>query len=349
MKLLLVICFALATASAQMEVAAALNDRGLEASDARRFDDARKLFTEAIAQYQALGSRYDAHAAIVRMNLAQVYGGEGKRAECAALLEESLAVFRRTLGLDNLNALTTANVLASMYMMLGEPERAIGLLEEVLPIERKLYPSDVQLARTLGGLASLHMRQGRVDKGMAFAEESLAVSTKTQEGDDSLEAALAYANLGEGHRVSGRPERALPLFRKARTIYSRRLGPEHPRVASVLMQEGVLFLADGKLGLAEQSLTQALGILDKSCPLCTFERVAAENDLALLRIRQKKYDAADRLLSDVLAMQEKSHALPGQEIAVTLQSLAVVRQKERRYEDAERLQRRALVLTGSYR
>ena len=183
---------------------------------------------------------------------------------------------------------------------------------------------------------------------MAYAEEALAASTKT-EGEDSLEAALAYANLGEGHRVSGRPERALPLFRKARAIYSRRLGQEHPRVASVLMQEGVLFLADGKLGLAEQSLTEALRILDKSCPLCIFERIAAENDLALLRIRQGKYDAADQLLSEVLAMQEKSHALPGQEIAVTLRSLAVVRQKERRYEDAERLKQRASLLARSYR
>ena len=34
---------------------------------------------------------------------------------------------------------------------------------------------------------------------------------------------------------------------------------------------------------------------------------------------------------------------------VTLKSLAVVRQKERRYEDAERLNRRASLLTGSYR
>jgi len=348
MKLLLIMLCALATASAQLNVASDLNDQGLQAAEAGRFDDARKLFVEAIDKYQTLGPEYDAHIAIVKMNLAQLYGGEGKRAECASLLEESLAVFRRTVGFENLNTVTTANVLASMYMMLGDSARAVDLLDEVLPIERKLYPNDVQLARTLGGLASLHMRQGHVEKAMRFAEEALQASTKT-EGEDSLEAALAYANLGEGHRVSGRPERALPLFRKARAIYSSRLGPEHPRVASVLMQEGVLFLADGKLGLAEQSLTQALAIVDKSCPLCAFERIAAENDLALLRIRQGKYDAADQLLSDVLAMQDKSHALPGQEIAVTLQSLAVVRQKERRYEDAERLKQRASLLTGSYR
>src|SRR2546423_8822081 len=113
MKFLLFILCALATASAQLNVASDLNDRGLQASEAGRFDDARKLFMDAIGKYQALGPEYDAHVAIVKMNLAQLYGGEGKRAECAALLEESLAVFRRTVGFENLNTLTTANVLAS--------------------------------------------------------------------------------------------------------------------------------------------------------------------------------------------------------------------------------------------
>src|SRR4051812_37441420 len=129
MKFLLLSLCVLSTASAQLNVASGLNDRGLEAAVAGRFDDARKLFAEAMDKYQALGPEYDAHAAIVKMNLAQLYGGEGKRAECAAMLEESLAVFRRTVGFENLNTLTTTNVLASMYMMLGESGRAIDLLD----------------------------------------------------------------------------------------------------------------------------------------------------------------------------------------------------------------------------
>jgi tetratricopeptide (TPR) repeat protein len=348
MKLLVVLWCALASMSAQVKVALELNDRGLAASEARKYDDAKKLFGEAIEKFQALGVRYEPHIAIVKMNLAQVFGAEGRRTECAAMLEESLALFRKTLGNDNLNTLTAANILGGIYMMLGEQDRAAALWDEALPVERKLYPNDVQLARTLAGLASLYMRQGHVEQAMPLAEEALAVSIKT-EGEDSLDAALAYANLGEGHRVLGHSARALPLFRKARALYGRLLGPDHVRVSSVLTQEGLLLMGEGKLGLADQSLTEALEIVEKSCPLCVFERVAAENNLALLRIRQGKVDEADRLLTEVLAMQEQFHSLPGQEIAVTLQSLAVVRQKERRFEDAERLKRRASVLVGSFR
>jgi tetratricopeptide (TPR) repeat protein len=348
MKFLLVILFALATLSAQSELASQLNDRGLEASEKRQFDQARKLFNEAIDKYKALGPAYDAHVAIATMNLAQVYGAEGKRTECAAALETSLATFRRTLGIENLNTLTALNILGGMHMMLGNQARATELFQEALPIERKLYPNDVQLARTLGGLASVYMRSNRAAEAMPLAEEALALTLRT-EGDESLDAALSYANLAEGHRVTGRPDRALPLFRKSRVLYERLLGPDHPRVSSVMTQEGLLQMADGKLALADRTLTQSLDIVEKSCPSCVFERVAAENNLALLRIRQGKYDEADRLLTEVLAMQEKSDMLPTPEIAVTLQSLAVVRQKERRYEDAERLNRRAAVLIGSYR
>ena len=39
------------------------------------------------------GPEYAAHVAIVKMNLAQVYGAEGRRLECAAMLEESLRDF----------------------------------------------------------------------------------------------------------------------------------------------------------------------------------------------------------------------------------------------------------------
>jgi len=349
MKFLLVVLVALSSASAtQSKVASDLNEQGLAASEKLQFAEAKKLYGESIAMYQELGPSYKAHIGVVKMNLAQVYGAEGNRGDCAKLLEESVALLRGSLGIENVNSLTAANILGGMYMMLGENARASELFNELLPIERKLYPNDVQLARTLAGLASLQMRGGHADGGMPIAEEALAVTLRA-EGDDTLDAALSYANLAEGHRLLGRPARALPLFRKSRAIYERLLGPEHARVSSVMTQEGLMEMAEGKLGTAEQTLTRALEIVEKSCPRCTYERVAAENNLAVLRIRQGKYDEADRLLSDVLSLQDKPSALPAQEIAVTLQSLAVVRQKERRYEDAERLKRRADVLVGSYR
>ena len=49
-----------------------------------------------------------------------------------------------------------------------------------------------------------------------------------------------------------RPDRALPLYRKARFIYEQGLGPSDPRVSAILSQEGLILMAEGKLALAEQ-------------------------------------------------------------------------------------------------
>jgi tetratricopeptide (TPR) repeat protein len=325
-----------------------LNDRALKAADTRQFETAEKLFNESIALWRAQGAEYDLHAAFVQNNLAQMYCAMGDRKRCSATLEQALPVFRRALGVKDQRTLTVMNLLGAVSMMLGDHTRATALFQEALPIERALYPNSAELGRSLSGLASLAMEENRAAEGAPIAEEALAVAIKA-EGDESLDAALAYANMAEAHRVLGRLDRAEPLFRKARAIYEKQLGPEHQRVSSVLTQEGLIALQQNKLATAEQAFTRALAIVTKTCPDCVYERVAAENDMALLRIRQGDLAAADELLADVLKRQEQSGSVPPAEIAVTLNSLATVAQRQKRYEDAERLKRRAAIMTASYR
>jgi len=344
-----VVLFAMALVSGSAQPAPnALNEQALQLSAARQFDAAEKLFRESISGWHAMGAAYDLHASIVEVNLAQMYAARGERQRCATTMEEALAVHRRTLGVKDLRTLTVINLLAGNYLMLGNHDRASQLFEEALPVERRLYPQDVQMARTLSGLASLALQEDRVQDGAPLAEEALTLSIQSS-GEESIDTALAYANLAEAYRVQGKPERAAPLFRKSRAAYEKRLGPDHPRVASVLTQEALMAFQEGKLGTAEEMLNRSLAILAKSCPDCAYERIAAQNDLALVRIRQGKFEEADRLLSAVLTSQEHADSLPAAEIAVTLNSLAVVRQKEKMFEDAERLRRRAAVLTMTYR
>jgi tetratricopeptide (TPR) repeat protein len=131
------------------------------------------------------------------------------------------------------------------------------------------------------------------------------------------------------------------LLRKARSIYETILGPTHQRVASILSQEGLIYMQDGKYSLAEKHMVQSLDYLAKSCPACTFEQLVSESNLGLLRLKQGKYAEADRLLTHVVSAQEQYLAHPGSDMAEALLALAQVREKERRYEDAEQLHKRA--------
>lgn len=334
-----------APARGQLASAVDFNDRGNAASVAGRFDEAIGLYRNSIAIWSAGGPAYDGHRAGTLLNLAIVVSITGDRPEAVRIMQESLALHRKVLGPRDLRTLTNMNLLASNLLLIGRMEEADALFHEVLPIARELYPGDIQTARALEGISNVLMRRGRAVEATAPAEEALAMAIHAT-GDEGLDTALAYANVAEVHRANHHPERALPLFRKSRAMYEKVLGTDHPRVASLLSQEGLLLLEEGKLATAEQLMTQALGVLDRSCPKCSVERAVAEDNLASLRFKQKRYGDADQLLSHVVSLRESFTPNPGEELASTLRSLAVVRQKEKRFDDAARLTRRADVILG---
>lgn len=342
---LLIASVVIPAAHAQLATALELNERGNAASDAGRFDEAIGLFRDSLAIWRNAGPDYDAHRAGTMFNLGIVISATGNRPEAAKLLEESLALHRKTLGVRAHRTLANMNLLASNYLMIGRVDDSEVLFREVLSIAREDFPKDIQTARALQGLANVLVRHGKAEEAAPLSEEALRIALPAA-GEESLDAALAYANVAEAQRALGHTERALPLFRKSRALYEKSLGPDHPRVAALMSQEGIIMLEDGKLATAEQLMTQALAALDRSCPKCYVERAIAENNLAALRLHQKRYRDAGDLLSHVISLRENFTAAPGQELADTLRLLAAVRQKEKRFEDAERLTRKADVILG---
>jgi tetratricopeptide (TPR) repeat protein len=329
----------------QPETASDLNQRGLAAEAHGKHADAEKFYREAVGMWRDLGPEFEAHLATTNLNLAQSLCSQGKRREGAKVFEEALTLLRKSVGLEHYNTLTALNLLGGTYLMLGDVPSAMALFEEALPVLRESYPDDVQLSRTLGGLAAVRLHEDKPDEALPLAEEALRLALKSA-GENSIDAALAYGNIAEIHRNARRPERALPLYRKARSIYERQVGPSHIRVASLLGQEGIILLGEGKLTLAEQNLERSLDMVRTRCPECVLERFVAETNLAILRFRQGKYEDADRLLSSVLALQEQYWAEPGPDLAATLKFLAIVREKEKMYKDAERLNQRASMILG---
>src|SRR5438105_15918668 len=111
-------------------------------------------------------------------------------------------------------------------------ERADGLFAAALPVERRLYPEDQQLAQSLAGFAAIRRGKGQTAQALAMAEGALEIVRKAA-GDSSLEAAQMYANVAEVHRHSGRTDRALPLYRQARSLSEKARGPPADRVACI--------------------------------------------------------------------------------------------------------------------
>ncbi len=188
--------------------------------------------------------------------------------------QQSLALFRRSLGVRDGRTLDCMNMVAGMELTLSDYEHAGMVIEEALPIERELFPADERLATTLAELATLRLRTGSAADALAPAEEALALAVKAA-GEDSLYTALAYSVVARSIarpiapaapcRCTGAPAR----FTKSSSAR------EHPSVASLLAQEGLLLAGEGKLATAAQIMERALAMLEHTCPGCAYERWTA--------------------------------------------------------------------------
>ncbi len=335
------------TAAAQTpaETAQSLNTQGNRVSESGNYPEAKRLYQESIRIWRSLGPEFEGHTAGTLLNLAVALAGQGQRQEATKVLEEALVLHRRALGVTHHHTLSNMNLLATTYLMLGEPDRAEPLLNEALPIERELFPADIQTARTLEGLSNLMIRRGQIHEALAPAEEALEIALHVPR-EDNVELGLAYTSVAEAHRVAGASDRALPLYRKARWLYEKSLGSEHPRVAGLLSQEGLILMQDGKLSMAEQAMVRAVDILRKGCAECIVERSILHSNLGVLRLKQKRYREADEALTTAVELREKFTPNPGPELADVLHLLAVAREKERLFEDAARLNARVEMIRG---
>ena len=321
--LFLVVTAVAAAASPQEQEARSLNQHGLEAAAGRDYAAAEKDYRRAGDLYRSLGAPFEAHLSIVLFNLAEAVFGQGRWRETGGIFRESLALSRRALGPKHIRTVASMNALGNVEMMLGGSDSAEALFTDALAITRELYPRDIQMAYALAGISSLRLRAGQPDEALPFAEEALKI-TVDAEPQEGLETAMMYQNVGQIHREAGHVERALPLLRKARTIYERAGATANPRYATSLSQEGLALMDDGKLVQADRQMKRAVALLDQ-CADCRFELAIARNNLGLLRFRQKKYAEADDLLRKALAAEELYSPAADAQIGMTRKTLQQVR------------------------
>ena len=316
------------------------NERGLNASFRGDQTEAERLYRDAMTIWKQLGPAYEGHLATTEANLADVLALEGRRRDAAKLLDDAVTLFRHSVGYHHPSTITALTTLAGIYLMMGQTTIAQTYFEEALPLARQYTPDGVQMARVLVGLSVIKLRTQKAEEALPLGEESLRAAIKSS-GEDSMDTALAYLAVAEVHRVTNHPERAMPLFRKARSIYEHILGPEHLRVAVVLSQEGLILLDDGKVSLAEKEMTRALDIVRNHFPNAKPELFVVETNLALVRMKQGKYSDAERLLTTAIAREEREPVSSVADVAGALNTLASIREKQRMYDEAARLHKRA--------
>lgn len=335
--------FSGATLAAQSDLASSLNDQGLAAATHGDFAKAERLYGESVLKWRELGPQYEGHTAVTLVNLGHVLCDQGRWREGVDVLEQALALSRRALGSKHMRTVQNLSLLGHAYVLWGDPEQAEPILGEALAAERELYPDDALLSQTLLAISASRRLQGKLEESLQFGDEALNAALKA-EGEVSVAAAMAYENVAAIHRLAGRPERAVPLFRKAHFIYQQTVGSSSPIFASLLTQEGLALLADGQLTSAGQTMSQAVTTLSRMGAPCDYRLAIAESALGLLRFRQRKLADAERLLSHALSIEERLPSRPVADMAGTLNVMAQLRKAQRRDSESAQLISRASAL-----
>jgi serine/threonine-protein kinase len=190
--------------------------------------------------------------------IGRTYDRMGLLAKALPLLEQALAIGRRTLGPNHVRLAQSLNDLGVLQRRLGNLAAAEPLLRESLLMRRRLLgDQDKDVAVTLVELSRVLRERGRGADAEPLAREALATRQKVF-GDEHQETATSKNELGQILLERGDLAGAEPLLRENVATSVRVLGDDHPNAAAAKSNLGRLLMEKGDAAAAEPLLREGL-------------------------------------------------------------------------------------------
>jgi eukaryotic-like serine/threonine-protein kinase len=137
---------------------------------------------------------------------------------------------------------------------LAPAERAVGLTEA------QVGPDHPDLAQTLVTLAAIHHAAGQFADALRVAQRALAIYDRLGESGD-FHATEAIEVVANAHSELGNLDEARKYYERALAIRERT--PGDPHLGDSLINLGLVFIAQGELGKARDSIDRALALYRK--------------------------------------------------------------------------------------
>jgi len=202
--------------------------------------------------------------------LGRIYYRRGAYDQALPLLEQAVALGRRTLG-PSRELAQSLNDLGTARGEKAQLDAARAALEEALAMRRKILGEEhPEVAVTHSELGRVLFDQGRLGEAEAHCRSALAIRRKVL-GPDDHETAVSMSDLGHLLRRKGDRAGAEALFRETLAVTRKSSGPKHPDVAMSLTNLAQTVNERGDHKAAEAMFREAVAIgqasLGKDHPL----------------------------------------------------------------------------------
>jgi tetratricopeptide (TPR) repeat protein len=319
-------------------LARCLHERAIAVANEGDANGARQNLLQAIALWKELGPGYDPHRATSMMQMASILQMQGHYAPAIDNYERALELLKKSLGEKHERTAASMVRLAAAYAHTGQTGKATPMLKAAIAPDSGLNQSDRAIAlNALGSDAGI-----RGDYNAAIDYYRQAERAIGAENDHDPAYAAVLCNLAAVYIASEQLDRAEPLLKKVRAIYEANLGPEHPRMANLLLQEGNLALHEHHFIEAETLLSRSYAIAQHDLPANSDELGSQMMSLGLAYLKNGKLEEAESVLVPGLQIKKTVYPYPHRELAVALHRVAALRAAQHRDSEANKLFQKAI-------
>ena len=215
-----------------------------------KFRDSEKLQSQVVEIRTEMEGSDSLFALKSMMDLAVIYGCQGRTTEAAKLNEEVLAKMKMIFSEDHPATLIAAGSLAAIYTSQGRLREAGKLNEEVLE-KAKIFGNDLpeELLVTMNNVAETYREQGRTTQA-AELHEKVWASRKAILGEDHQHTLVSMSNLALTYWAQARMTEAAKLqeevYAKMKTI----LKENHPHTLLSASNLAQLYKKQGRIAEA---------------------------------------------------------------------------------------------------
>jgi serine/threonine protein kinase/tetratricopeptide (TPR) repeat protein len=326
------------------QVAASLNDLGVDLMAEHRVSEAEEVVGEALAIRRQVFGNENAATATSLNDLGAVYRDQGRLLEAEALAREALRIRRKLFGEEHLEV---ADSLRNLCITLGNegkwPESE-AMAREVLSMRRRLLGSEHPwVASALGDVAWAVSGLGKMDEAEALNREALEMRQRLLP-ETHPDVARSLYSVGDRMRQRGNLNEAYSILSAALSIQRKLLGADDPAALGTQLSLGLTLEAEGKWAEAETVHREALALWRKRAGDEDPQTLYAMRNLATALEGQHKWSEAEAVHREALALWRNQRGDDDPQTLYTLYKVAVTLEAAAKGPEAEVVYRETLGL-----